>query len=324
MRYCAHCRALALAGDDRRFHRALRRRRIHLGVGRRGVRARHRDARRSSDLGIPETADGRAARFIGRDQCGRGDLPGSWRGCGVIVACSRCRALQGKRVGAQSVQRAQPRDAGGSLEPRSAPSRLRQAIDAGELELYFQPLDLFGTFDITVAEALLRWRQPDGSCSYRRTVSFDRRAIGTDPRTERLGVEERGARAARMAQPALAAGANRINVPRSNSSLAISSRPSRSCCVQSICRRMPGARAHRDRVADRRRDHRDLARLRLLGVTVALDDFGTGYSSLTSLEQLPLNRVKLDRSLIAEVDSNPRRRPSRVDRRRCAAAWNCR
>ncbi|MEY2919393.1 MAG: hypothetical protein RL261_698 [Pseudomonadota bacterium] len=46
--------------------------------------------------------------------------------------------------------------------------------------------------------------------------------------------------------------------------------------------------------------------LRMLGVATALDDFGTGYSSLTSLEQLPLNRVKLDRRLIAEVDHNPR------------------
>jgi EAL domain-containing protein (putative c-di-GMP-specific phosphodiesterase class I) len=37
-----------------------------------------------------------------------------------------------------------------------------------------------------------------------------------------------------------------------------------------------------------------------------LDDFGSGYSSLASLEQLPLTRVKLDRSLIAGIDKNPR------------------
>ena len=46
--------------------------------------------------------------------------------------------------------------------------------------------------------------------------------------------------------------------------------------------------------------------LRSIGVCIALDDFGTGYSSLTSLQQLPLTRVKLDRSLIQDVDENPR------------------
>jgi diguanylate cyclase (GGDEF)-like protein len=49
-----------------------------------------------------------------------------------------------------------------------------------------------------------------------------------------------------------------------------------------------------------------LLALRMLGVATALDDFGTGYSSLTSLQQLPLSRVKLDRRLIADVDRNPR------------------
>jgi EAL domain-containing protein (putative c-di-GMP-specific phosphodiesterase class I) len=49
-----------------------------------------------------------------------------------------------------------------------------------------------------------------------------------------------------------------------------------------------------------------LKRLHAHGVAIALDDFGTGYSSLASLEQLPLSRVKLDRSLIASIDTSPR------------------
>jgi len=49
-----------------------------------------------------------------------------------------------------------------------------------------------------------------------------------------------------------------------------------------------------------------LRSLRTLGVGIALDDFGAGYSSLASLEQLSLSRVKIDRSLIAHVDQDPR------------------
>jgi len=44
-----------------------------------------------------------------------------------------------------------------------------------------------------------------------------------------------------------------------------------------------------------------LADLRAKGASIAIDDFGTGYSNLARLRQLPVNRIKIDRSIIADI-----------------------
>ena len=55
-------------------------------------------------------------------------------------------------------------------------------------------------------------------------------------------------------------------------------------------------------------DLAEIAALRAEGASIAIDDFGTGYSNIARLRAMPLDRVKLDPSLIADIETDEKAR----------------
>lgn len=181
-------------------------------------------------------------------------------------------------------------------------SDLRTALADNQFALVFQPQVAVRTGELVAVEALLRWNHPDQGV--RTPASFIARAeesglivpIGewvvatvaeTLQRWGRLGISQRLAvnvsrreidHAGFFRQ--LRAAMRAAGAPAALLELEISESLAMSCSREVIDA---------------------LAALRVDGATVAIDDFGTGYSNLARLRELPIDRIKLDRSVVEHV-----------------------
>ena len=181
-------------------------------------------------------------------------------------------------------------------------SDLREAIDREQFELVFQPQVNISTGQIVAAEALLRWRHPSGEL--RLPASFIQRAeetglivdIGewviadvaaTISRWAALGIEQRLAVNISPRQLDHASFFRKLRealqvarAPASLLELEITETLAMRCSSEVV---------------------EAITLLRADGASIAIDDFGAGYSSLGRLRALPIDRVKLDRSLVEHV-----------------------
>jgi diguanylate cyclase (GGDEF)-like protein len=185
--------------------------------------------------------------------------------------------------------------------------RLRHAIERGEFELVFQPEVSAETLQASLVEALVRWRMPDGT-------------LATPEHF--LAIAEESGLIVDISDWVLAsaieAAANWHHGAWPDARVAINVSPRQLLDHRFVDRLQDLLDAHRlparcieieltESVLQTGAATIDaLRRLRARGIAIALDDFGTGYSSLVSLQHLPLTRIKLDRGLIAGIDTNER------------------
>jgi diguanylate cyclase (GGDEF)-like protein len=184
---------------------------------------------------------------------------------------------------------------------------LRKAIEGGDFVLHYQPQVCLGTQRITAVEALLRWRRSDNQIvaagqfieiAEQSGLMLDLNEWILETAAEAVSNWRRSgwpdARVAiNVSAQQFVTGHFLVDIERL---LARHGLPPEAIELE-LTETMLQTGAVTVEV---------LQGLRLLNVDTALDDFGTGYSSLTSIEQLPLSRVKLDRSVIAALDSSPR------------------
>ncbi len=192
------------------------------------------------------------------------------------------------------------------VEDEFMSAEMCSALDRGEFELYYQPKISFKTGEIMGVEALIRWHHP--------TKGF---VPPTEfiPLAEKTGIitkiDEWGLRTAcRQCKQWLDDGlpAVKISVNMSQAQfyctdviatvrevLEETGLPSELLEIE-VTETMA--------MKDIERTVRVLGDIRGMGVTVSMDDFGSGYSSLSSLKTIPLDILKIDRSLVCDLDEN--------------------
>ena len=184
---------------------------------------------------------------------------------------------------------------------------LKTAIRDEGLEAYYQPCMDLRTLQVAGFEALVRWPHPEGSLVDPRHFVPLAQEIGLIGEIDAF-VRRTACRQVREWQEADLCGPEvHISVNLSAGQLTdpeLAGRIEREledlrfdpeCLILEI--------TESEVITDNEATLRNLAALRLSGVRIALDDFGTGYSTFSHLDRLPIDVVKIDKSLVDNLGS---------------------
>ena len=188
-------------------------------------------------------------------------------------------------------------------ERRRQLDQLRDAIDSGEVQPFFQPIVTADGL-VTAVEALVRWVHPVRGVLGVKDILPLAKMAGLIDAVDRRVMSESLDFAARLAD--LGHGEIEVHV---NVDPKLISRPAFAVDFLEQCAQR-GARpgqvvvelTETDLLAPGAAALDNMQELRRAGIHVSIDDFGTGYSSLSHLLELPVDGVKIDRRFVAGID----------------------
>jgi diguanylate cyclase len=219
-----------------------------------------------------------------------------------LIAHADAAAFAVKRTGGASYAFFEPRMEVGDGDHLNLQNDLRQAIDRGELELFYQPKIDVRTRGMSGVEALVRWQHAGrGAVASHDLIEVAERfgLIGTigqwvlDQTCRQILLwQEEG-----MTIPvAVNLSAHQVRQPELVERVTATLQRhgvSPSLITFEI--------TESEAMEDTQATLRCFAQLSRLGVGLSIDDFGTGHSSLAYLRTLPAKQVKIDRSFVADL-----------------------
>jgi EAL domain-containing protein (putative c-di-GMP-specific phosphodiesterase class I) len=181
--------------------------------------------------------------------------------------------------------------------------QLALALERGEFLLYFQPQVRARDGALVGAEALIRWQHPE-----RGLLSADAFIPLAEQRQLMWAIGQWVVgEAVRCAQRWLAMGLKVAPVAVNLSSVQFHSIGFVEAMAQ-LLPPIPGLieleLTERMLMDDLVQVKQRLVRLKAMGLQISVDDFGTGYSSLGHLKELPIDKVKIDRSFVHDLPAN--------------------
>ena len=194
-----------------------------------------------------------------------------------------------------------------ALERLKLEADLRQALERGEFEVYYQPKVALATGRLAGLEALVRWRHPQrGLVAPAAFIPLAEESGLIHPIGQWVLEEAcRQTRSWREQMPDVALSIS-VNLSacqlRQPTLLADVARALRESGVDPCCIELEMTESVA--MEDAETTITMLQQLKALGVHLAIDDFGTGYSSLGYLQRFPVDVLKIDRAFVAGLQQD--------------------